>query len=338
MKTKILIIITLFGLFLSCEKPIYKADLEGTWYCENCEENYTFSFQNDTIYWSGKFDFVQKGIYHIADNHLQMITSKNDTIEFPITHFQTAIDSFSNDSLVLDTMIFTGKLNEQLYSSKFNLIDLDTDIFEQLVFNSIVCDEKQNYFEALFYNGKDILLQLSRENYIIHSESIDWTFGVQCRNARAACVSPIIFLDNSITANDYKKLHYQFIQSTGKRLTLVTKVENLNDYHYFNNYFQYWQKDYLKWLEENIEYTHEIPPPPLPILEGQKEYYYNNYLKIIIGSATDLERLNQIKKEQKVLISYTADLDMKTYIQAQIILKPLFKTGNIRTEVLGKVK
>ena len=142
MKNLILIIFCFVGLFLSCGQTVDKDDLEGTWYCKNCNEDYIFSLKQDTIYWSGKYDFVRSGLYDIIDDNLQIITSKNDTISFPITYFHTAIDSFSSDSLVLDTMIFRGITNYYKLTEELQLIDFETEPF-------VIDEEKEGWINDL---------------------------------------------------------------------------------------------------------------------------------------------------------------------------------------------
>jgi hypothetical protein len=76
-------------------------------------------------------------------------------------------------------------------------------------------------------------------------------------------------------------------------------------------------------------------PAPPPLTFNKKEYleHFKSAQKIMIDSSIDLSKLNNIKKGDLVHIIFNASLDMKTYIQAQMILKPLIRTAYIRTEI-----
>jgi hypothetical protein len=322
MKTKILIIITLFGLFLSCEKPVSKADLEGTWYCHHCKEVYEFSFQKDTILWKNEYGFIQKGFYEIVDNHLQIITVKNDTIKFLITHYQTAIDTFFANSLVLDTMIFRGRLGE-LLQEEFELIDLETN-------NKL----KVKYpFQALpirfFYtnNQRSLRIKDSFKNTNLGNLSMYW--GYHYPKEREV----LLFIDNNILVSDFAELQYWLANDNINKVSIITNNNGFNRFSSIDVNIKYADDVYVNpyWFEEN---SPPPPPPPSYDYEAQKAHF-KNIPKIVINTKADLSKLNPIQKGQKIHILFDVNLEMETFLKVQIKLKELEKTNEIRWDIQG---
>lgn len=330
MKNLILITFCFVGLFLSCDKTIDKPDLEGTWYCQNCEESYTFSFKQDTVYWSGKYDFVRNGLYEIINDNLQIITSKNDTILFPITHFQTSIGSFSSDSLVLDTTFFIrwNDYNE-LEKEYLELISFETTPF------IISREEKERfkYFPLKCFIEQDSFVMKVNKNYITYQDlSLYLSYEPQIKEPIVA-----IFLGKEVKLKDFSNLQYWLSLYRNNRIAFFTQPKGFNSFSAFEMKLPIFEYMNIadKWKLNEIS-----SPLPPPISIDKKEYlkHFQNAQKIMIDSSTDLIKLNNIKKGDLVHTLFNGNLDMETYIQAQMILKPLIRTGNIRTEIFSEIK
>jgi hypothetical protein len=328
MKNLILIFSCFVGLFISCDEPVSEADLEGTWCSVN--SGYTFSFMQNTVYWSGKYDFVRSGLYEILDNNLQIITSKNDIVLFPITYFQTAIDSFSSDSLILDTMSFWGVANYyELGEEDLELIDFEITPF-------IISKEQKErfeYFPLKCFMEQDSFVMKVNKNYISYQDlSLYMSYGPQRKEPIVA-----IFLGKKVQLKDFSDLQYWLSLYRNNRITFFTQPKGFNSFSAFEMKLPIFEDMNIddKWKPNEI-----YSPLPQPISIDKKEYlkYFKNAQKITVHSSTDLIKLNNIKKGYLAHILFNGNLDMKTYIQAQMILKPLFRTGNIRTEILGEVE
>lgn len=311
----------LMTLFISCEKSVSKTDLEGTWYCDNCEEDYTFSFQNDTIFWKNEYRFIQKGSYEIVDNQVEIVTSKNDTILFPINHYQSAIDTFSSDSLVLDTMIFRGRSGE-LLQEEFELIQLKTN--NQL--------NVKYPFQALpiryFYNNNQRLVRIndSPKNTAFRDLTMFW--GNHPPKEREV----ILFIDNNILVSDFAELQFWLANEYINKISIVTNNYVFNDFSSIDVNIKYVDDVYINkdWFENK-----RLPAPPPPYDSEAKRAYFTNIQKVNIQTPSDLSKLNQIQKGQKNHILFDVNLDMKTFLEAQLKLKAFEKTNEIRWDIQG---
>ena len=315
-----------FSLFVRCEKSVSKADLEGSWYIQLGERDDDdipyLIFEKDSIQLIYENNVSKKGTYNIIDN--QLIGC------FGIDTFSTTISEFTKDSLYLFDKYYHHDLDgnnidfyKKISDYEIDFIDLKTNIINP-----------KQFWHFSFYLDKN-----ASDSIKIHDQSLmyeDFIFLQSTANRSKYYFR--IFINEGTSINDYKKLMYHIYDtfySDNIDNYLVTAQSDFNNFHYFKDNFMFWKDDINRWKSNQ---NSPLPPPPPPTSFQNTKEFYKDALHIKINSSKDLEKLKNLNHEQKTLISYAADLDMKTYIQGQMIVIPLLsKDRSIRTEILGKV-
>ena len=306
MKNLVLIFVVSISLLTSCKKSITNTDLEGSWVCDNCIDDYFFSFKNDTIYWSGTYDFIKKGAYQINNNQL-LIFSKDDSFKFTINHFQENIDEFGTDSLVLDTMSFRGNFDYTLNHDVFELIDLEDEPF--------VFDEEKKkmyeYFPLMCFMKNDSFMIKGNRTYLRVQDIPDYLYYAVERSPRNPRPFQLIaiFLEKGIKLKDFSELQYWLSYYEYHRIFFFSQSRSFYEFSAFEMKLPIFDV-----LNTNNKWkpTTDLPPLSSGISIDIEGYinYFKNAKKILINTSMDLSKLDNIEKEDKVHILFNENLDM----------------------------